>query len=129
MVDSTGTTTYGYSNQGQLTSVVDGNGKTVTYAYNYVGQRTCVSYPNPSSGTWYDCSATGASGATPPSGDVSYSYVYLGRLSTVSDWNGDAFTYAYACDGSVDWMTESSNTAIPTVDTVRRMGGTPRSPF
>jgi RHS repeat-associated protein len=120
MIDSSGTTTYSYDLLGRVTSVTDGNSKTVTYGYNGSGQRSCVSYPSFSN----NCSSSGAGTASPPSGDVSYLYDSFGRLSSVVDWNNDAFTYAYDCTGNVLWMLETPSSAIPTIAPCQGSGGT-----
>lgn len=121
MVDSTGTTTYEYNDAGQLTSVTDGNGNTVTYGYNEFGQEDCLSYP----GFTHTCSSSGAGTSSPPTGDVSYDYDNQGRLSSVVDWNGDAFTYGYDCTGDVAWLAETPNTQIPSVTPCQGSGGSP----
>jgi RHS repeat-associated protein len=111
MIDSTGTTSYSYNDASQLSSVTDSNGNTVTYGYNAFGQENCVSYP----GFANDCSSTGAGTNSPPAGDVTYDYDSQGRISSVVDWNGDAFTYGYDCAGDTAWMAETPASQIPTV--------------
>ena len=129
MVDSTGTTTYGYDYQGHLTSVTDGNGKTVTYGYNSSGQMTCLSYPNPSTGTWSNCSSGGASTNSPPTGDVTYNYDAFGKLSSIVEWNGDTFLYGYSCGGQIAWQDEMPTAAgVPSVTPCQSSGSTPAVP-
>jgi RHS repeat-associated protein len=111
MVDSTGTTTYSYDNAGRLSSVTDSNGKTVTYGYNQFDQVNCVSYP----GFSHDCTSAGEGTNSPPSGDVTRNYDAQGRLLSVVDWNGDAFTYAYDCTGDVAWLLETPNSQAPSI--------------
>jgi RHS repeat-associated protein len=120
MVDSTGTTTYAYDNAGRVTSVTDSNGSTVTYAYTAFGQENCISYP----GFTHTCASSGAGTNSPPSGDVTYDYDAQGRLSSVVDWNGDAFTYAYDCTGDVAWLAETPSSQIPTVSQCQGSSGT-----
>jgi RHS repeat-associated protein len=120
MVDSTGTTKYSYNDAAQLTSVTDSNGNTVTYGYNQLGQEDCISYPGLAS----TCSSSGAGTNSPPTGDVTYDYDSQGRLSSVADWNGDAFTYAYDCTGDIAWMAETPNTQIPAVTQCQGSSGT-----
>jgi RHS repeat-associated protein len=111
MIDSSGTTTYSYNIAGRLESVTDGNGNTVTYGYNSFGQVDCVSYPGFSN----DCTTAGAGTDSPPTGDVTYNYDGQGRLSSVIDWVGDAFSYAYDCTGNVAWMAETPSSQLPTI--------------
>jgi RHS repeat-associated protein len=120
MVDPTGTTTYSYNDAAQLTSVTDSNGSTVTYGFNAFGQQNCISYP----GFSHTCSSSGAGTNSPPTGDVTRDYDAQGRLSSVVDWNGDAFTYAYDCTSDVAWMAETPNTQIPTVTPCQGSSGT-----
>jgi RHS repeat-associated protein len=125
MVDSTGTTTHSYDNAGRLSSVTDSNGNTVTYGFNGFGQESCISYP----GFTHDCTSSGAGTTSPPTGDVTRTYDAQGRLSSVVDWNGDAFTYAYDCTGDVAWMLETPNTQLPTVTPCQGSSGSvPTSP-
>jgi RHS repeat-associated protein len=103
MVDSSGTTNYTYDGLDRLISETDANGNTVTYGFNALGQKDCVTYPG-ASGT---C-ATYTSGTVPSSGsdEVGYTYDSEGRLSSVLDFNGDSFTYGYDCAGDEAWMVE-----------------------
>lgn len=112
-VDTSGTTTNSYDDLGRLDSVTDGNGKTVTYGFNGVGELDCISYPQ--SGTTNTCSTSGAGTTDPPTGDLTYTYDTDGRISSVVDWNGDAFTYGYDCAGDEAWLAETPSTQIPTV--------------
>jgi len=120
MLDSTGTTSYSYDNAGRPSSVTDSNGKTVTYGYNAFGQESCNSYP----GFTHDCTSSGAGTTSPPTGDVTYLFDSQSRLSSVVDWNGDAFTYGYDCTGDVAWMAETPNTQIPAVTPCQGSSGT-----
>jgi RHS repeat-associated protein len=122
MVDSSGTTSYTYNDAAQLTSVTDGNGNTVTYGYNPFGQQDCISYPGYSSSD--SCANNPDNGTnTIDPGEVWDAYDTLGRLSTVEDWNGDAFTYGYDCTGDVAWLLETPSSAIPTVTPCSGSGG------
>ena len=128
MVDSSGTTSYTYNDDAQLTSVTDGNGNTVTYGYDPFGQQDCISYPGFSSS--YSCVNNPDNGMnTIDPGEVWDSYDTQGRLSTVEDWNGDAFTYGYDCDGNVAWLTETPSSKIPSVTPcLGSIGSVPSSP-
>jgi RHS repeat-associated protein len=88
----TSNSSYSYAN-GQLTSTTDGNGKTISYVYNYAGQVACEGYPvdvTTGCGT-FSSPATGSSTNT----IVKDTYDTAGRLSTVVDWLGNTTTYAY----------------------------------
>jgi RHS repeat-associated protein len=128
LVDSTGTTTYSYDGAKHLVSVTDSNGSTVTYGYSAFGQQTCIGYPgfasadscvnNPDSGT-----------NTIDPGEVWYAFDKQGRLSSLTDWNGDAFTYGYDCAGDVAWLAETPASQTPTVAQCQGSSGTsPSSP-
>jgi len=68
MVDTLGTSTYGYDALNRLTSYTNPFGKTVGSEYDAAGNRTAVLYPNGK--------------------QVTYSYDALNRLATVTDWLG-----------------------------------------
>jgi YD repeat-containing protein len=120
MTDGAGEFTYSYNTQGQLTSETDSNGNTVTYGYDTQGQQDCVSYP----GATANCSSyTYGSVPTSGSGLVGYTYDSEGRMSSVLDSNGDAFTYDYDCAGNVLFMVESpSNETLPSVTDCNQTG-------
>jgi RHS repeat-associated protein len=129
MVDSTGTTSYSYNDSGQLTSVLDSNGNTVTYGYDQYGQENCISYPGTT--TADECLAgdnpnNGTNSIAP--GEVWYSYDQQGRMQTVEDWNGDAWTYGYDCSGDVLWTAETPSSSIPSITQCSGSSGTPPSP-
>ena len=125
MIDSTGTSTYAYNAAGLLTSVTDSNGNTITYGYDSFGQKDCISYPG--FPTAYSCLSSGnpdnGTNAIDP-GEVWYSYDQQGRLQTVLDWNGDAFTYGYDCTGDVAWLAETPATQAPSVTECAGAAGT-----
>ena len=116
MVDGTGTTTYTYGDLGQLTKKVDGAGNTVSYGYDAAGELICMSYPNSSSDT---CATSGAGTASPPSGDVTYTYDTFGRLSSIVTWVTTApstyltLTYAYDCAGNLYWTSTGTTSGAP----------------
>jgi RHS repeat-associated protein len=61
-------------------------------------------------------------------GEVWDSYDNQGRLSSVVDWNGDAFTYGYDCSGDVAWMAETPSSTIPTVTPCEGSSGSVPTP-
>ena len=125
MVDSTGTTTYSYDDAGQLVSSTDSNGNTVTYGYNPFGQESCISYPGFSSADSCLAADNPNNGTnTIDPGEVWYSYDSQGRMSTLIDWNGDAFTYGYDCTGDVAWLAETPSSQVPTVTACAGSSGT-----
>ena len=120
MTDSAGEFTYAYNTQGQLASETDSNANTVTYGYDAQGQQDCISYPSATA----NCSSY-SYGSVPASGSglVGYTYDTEGRMSSVLDSNGDAFTYDYDCAGDVLFMVESpSNETLPTVTDCNQTG-------
>ena len=52
VTDGTGTSTSTYDPFGELTSTQNGAGKTVSYTYDFDGNRTGVTYPLPATATW-----------------------------------------------------------------------------
>jgi len=89
----TSNSAYTYAN-GQLTSTTDGNGKKISYVYNYAGQVACEGYPV--SSTAANCGTFASLGTGSSSNSiVKDTYDTAGRLSTVVDWLGNTTTYAY----------------------------------
>ncbi len=100
MVDSTGTTTYGYGSYGRLNSVVNGAGKTITYAYNQDGEVNCLSYPNAGS--------TNCLNASSGTGIITYAYNAADLMTGLTDWNSRTISFGYNYNS--DW----NSTTIPT---------------
>ena len=130
MVDSTGTTSYTYDDAKDLIGVTDSNGNTVTYGYDQFGQEDCISYPGFSSSDSCLAADNPNNGTnTIDPGEVWYSYDNEGRMSSLVDWNGDAFTYGYDCTGDVAWLEETPASQAPsTVSPCVGSGGTVPSP-
>lgn len=87
MVDASGTSTYTYDPFGELTSVENGAGKTVSYGYNSLGEETSITYPLGSGATW----------ATTDT--VNNGFDAAGRLTSVSDFEGNTISIASSADG------------------------------
>ncbi|NHC47648.1 colicin D domain-containing protein [Motilibacter aurantiacus] len=83
-VDGTGTTSYVYNPDGQLTAV-DHPGQNVRYAHDNAGRTTAITYP---------------SGRV-----VSYAYDSAGQLSSVNDGSGRITTYTWTVDGLTKSLT------------------------
>ena len=83
----TNTTTWSYDAQGEVLSQTDSSG-TVGYAYDFDGDNTCVAYPVV---TGSDCADPASSTNTV----VNYGYDADGRMTSMSDWLGNSFTFGY----------------------------------
>ncbi len=81
MTDGTGTWTWNWDSLHRLTSVTEGNGGTVSYAYDLRGLPTEITYPN---------------GKT-----ITRSYDAAGRLNAVKDWHKNLTTFHYNADGDL----------------------------
>lgn len=79
MTDETGTTTYTYDENGQLTSETNGASQALDYAYTDSGLLETITYPG--------------------ADDVDYTYDAAGRMASVTDWNSNTTTYAWTVDG------------------------------
>jgi RHS repeat-associated protein len=94
MIDNYGTAKavtdgYTYDPDGQLVVASDDNGRTVGYAYNDAEEVDCIAYPLPNNQS-SQCSEP----ANPSSNlKVSRSYDAVGRLASVTDWNGNQTSY------------------------------------
>jgi YD repeat-containing protein len=104
MVDSTGTTTYGYDGYGRLDSVVDGAGNKVTYGCNADGSVNCLSYPSSGSSTCLNASSG--------TGIIAYVYDAADRMISLTDWNSAKITFGYNADS--DWTGISYPTTAAT---------------
>lgn len=79
MTDATGTTTYTYTDAGQVASVQNGNGQTLAYEYDDAGQLLTLTYPG--------------------NHDVDYAYDDAGQLISVTGWVSGVTEFAYTPDG------------------------------
>ena len=108
MVDGTGTTTYTYDGFERLISVTNGAADAVTYGYDPDNNVTCLSYPN--SGT--KTCANSSSGT----GLVTYTFDGAGELTKMTDWLGDATSFAYDHDSNLTTTTLPPGTATTVAD-------------
>ena len=104
VVDTAGTTTYGYDQNGNETSISNPNGTTVTKGYDNASQLTSVVNKN-SSGTTlssfsYVLDADGRrKSCTEANGDVvSYGYDWASRLTSESRTGTNAYSRSYVLD-------------------------------
>jgi RHS repeat-associated protein len=111
MTDNYGTSSavtdnYSYDSDGSLTSATDDNGRTMGYVYNDAEEVDCIAYPLPSGGA-SNCN----SGANPSSNlIVNRSYDSIGRLSSVTDWNGNTTSFS-----SYDQQSEVGQISYPSL--------------
>lgn len=102
---STATTSYTYTN-GQLTSTIDQNSKTVSYLYNYAGQVACVAYPVSTNAS---CGTLSSPATASPSNTIEQrTYDFAGRLSSISDWmtSNNTVHYTYGDANYPNAVTE-----------------------
>ena len=100
MVDATGTTHYYYDSADRTTSVTNGAGATVTYAYGQNSDPTCISYPNASNNT---CTSPGSG-----TGIVNYAYNQANEVTSLTDWAGNTLAYTYNANGLVSNLSANS---------------------
>ena len=81
VVDRNGTTTLEYNDINRLTSATDIYGKTISYAYDYAGNLTSLTYPG--------------------NKVVTYAYDPANRLTSVTDWLDNTTTYDYSLGGNM----------------------------
>jgi RHS repeat-associated protein len=114
---ASGTTSYTYDNDGDLTQVVLPGGRTITYTNDADGNRTAVV----DSGTTTSYQ-TNADGAYTQVGGISYTYDALGRLATQVT-GGVTTTYGYDAAGDLTSVTSPGHSTTYTYDAL----GTPLS--
>jgi YD repeat-containing protein len=106
MTDATGSSSYVYDPFGELTSVENGSGQTVGYAYDADGDVTGITYPLPSTATW----ATTDTAA--------YGYDDADRLTSVTDFNNRTISISNTADGlpSSETLGTSGDSIATTYD-------------
>jgi RHS repeat-associated protein len=96
MADGSGITTYAYDLAGRLTAGTDGNGDSVTYAYDAVGNVTTLGYPTGLTVTRTFDSANRLTAVNDGVGNVTdFGYDADGNLTTEAFPNGVTTTYGY----------------------------------
>lgn len=85
MSDGTGSSSYSYDSLHRLVQSVNGNNKTVGYAYNLRGLLTTLTYPGNTT--------------------VTRGYDSAGRLTSVADWLNHTTTFAYDADSNLTTET------------------------
>lgn len=101
------TTSYTYTVDGRLHTTTRPDGTTATHAYTLDGQLKNVHYSQlGSTDTTYTYTVSGRRKTmTDESGTTSYVYDAAGRLTSVTDGNGDTVGYGYDSDGNVTVLT------------------------
>jgi RHS repeat-associated protein len=90
MTDGTGSSAYSYDSLHRLVQSVNGNNKTLGYAYNLRGLLTTLTYPG--------------------SLAVTRGYDSAGRLTSVADWLTHTTTFAYDADSNLTTETYANGT-------------------
>jgi RHS repeat-associated protein len=104
MDDATGLTTYTYTDDGQLESVENGNGKTLAYEYDDAGQLSTITYPG--------------------GHDVDYTYNGAGQMASVTGWATGTTSYTYSDDGYLETRSDPNGiTETRTYDSVGQLVG------
>jgi RHS repeat-associated protein len=98
----TNATNWTYDPQGQVTQEIN-NAGTVNYAYDFAGDTTCVSYPVASGSV-----CTSAASAT--NTVVNYGFDADGRMTAMSDWLGNSFSFAYDTRSNLTSITYPTST-------------------
>ena len=103
--DNTGVTTYTYDSLNRLTSIAK-NGGTTTYGYDHNGNRTSLLYPDGKSVTYtYDADNRLTHVLGWVGQQASYTYDKLGRLRTTTLPNGVVTTHSYDDANRLTQMT------------------------
>ena len=114
-------TTYTYDGVGNVVTKTDGSG-TATYGYNADNQVTGITYSNTASGYTAPSAVTygydddgNRNQMTDGTGTTTYGYNTLERLDSVSDGAGNVVTYGYDGDGNVTCISypNSGSTTCP----------------
>ncbi len=109
MTDGTGTTTTFYDPYGRVASVTNGAGAEVTYGYDANGNLICLAYPV--AGVTVGCvDGTPTSGT----GVVTYGYDPSNQLTSMADWLGNTFSFAYDASGNLTTTRYPSSTSTTT---------------
>ena len=87
MNDGSGSSEFVYDSFDELIQATNGDGRTVAYGYNDLGEKTSVTYPLGPGATWAS------------SDNVSYGYDDAGYLTSVTDFNGTTTSITDTADG------------------------------
>ena len=105
MTDGSGTTNYTYDDAGRPTTVVNGAGAAVSYAYNGRGDVTELTYPSGKK--------------------VTRAYDGANRMVSVTDWQGGTTRFAYDPDGDLTTTKyPNGDTVVATYDKAAQATGT-----
>jgi RHS repeat-associated protein len=118
-------TDYGYDTAGRLTSIAYPNGVTSTLGYDNANRLTSITHAN-GAGTLesisYVLNAAGMrESMTDGSGQTTWGYDALDRLTSASYPNGDAVSYGYDAVGNRTSLTINGNTTTNTFDAADRL--------
>ena len=101
MTDGTGSSTWSYDSLHRLTGYTNGNGDTVSYGYTYgsgpsyklLNRPRTITYPN-------------------SVGSVTQAFDDAGRMTSVTDWNSKATSFAYDTNSNLITITDPSTTNV-----------------
>ena len=126
---SDGTTpdvTYGYDEDGDLTSMVDGTGES-TYEYDQLGRLVHGENGNGEATAWeYDLADEPIGLAYPNGKSIGREFDEAGRLESVADWLGHTTSFSYNPDSeptATDFPSGTGDTDEFTYDRADRMSG------
>ncbi|MCU1417165.1 MAG: hypothetical protein JWP32_1339 [Schumannella sp.] len=112
MHDATGTTTYTYTDAGQIETVENGNAQTLAYEYDDAGQLLTITYPgNHDVGYTYDGAGQMASVTSWAAGTTDYTYTDDGYLHTRDDPDGVTETRTYDSQGQLTGILDATASA------------------
>jgi RHS repeat-associated protein len=112
------TTTYSYYADNSLKSVTDALGRTTSYDYDALGNRTRITYLDgtPSASTTsftYEPQFQGVAAVTDPLGNTStFSYDGFGNLTSVADPLNHQTTMTYNANGQIATVTDALNNTV-----------------
>jgi RHS repeat-associated protein len=123
--DALGTTTYTYNADDEETSVTDANGHTTSYVYTNRGQLNTVTLPGESTTPTtytYDNNGNLVTATDPNDHTTTYVYNALNELASETNADGDTTGYTYDNNGNVLTVTDGlSHTTSYTYDDFNRV--------
>jgi len=101
MTDASGKSKYSYDKMGRVTSVTNGDKKTVKYAYNNADLISSITYPDGSKADYGYDKDSNLITVTTKDGTTTYGYDATGRLTSVTRPNGTVTHFTYDLNSNI----------------------------
>ena len=114
-VSGTGSTSFAYNLDRDLTTVTRPDGETITYGYDTAGRLSSITTPTETASYTYDATTGNLSGASITGGEAT-AYAYNGPLLASSTWTGTVAGSVSRAYNDNFWVTSQSLTNGSTIN-------------